>query len=137
MTYSEKLKDPRWQKKRLEIMNRDDFKCVYCNNNELTLHVHHLRYSKEPWNINNDYLITLCENCHDEEHNSRKSNEDYLLDVLKVKKFSTNDIVVLVGALERIECEYNSEEIMLIISYALVCKFDEISKMFFDYYNGI
>ena len=30
MGYSEKLKDPRWQKKRLEILERDNFRCQYC-----------------------------------------------------------------------------------------------------------
>jgi hypothetical protein len=39
MTYSEKLKDPRWQKKRLEVMKRDDFKCKLCNDETTTLQI--------------------------------------------------------------------------------------------------
>jgi len=31
LTYSEKLKDPRWQKKRLEILSRDNFTCETAN----------------------------------------------------------------------------------------------------------
>jgi predicted nucleic-acid-binding Zn-ribbon protein len=64
MNYSDKLKDPRWQKKRLLIMSRDEFKCRMCGDSESTLHVHHLKYSKDPWDVPNKDLITLCEDCH-------------------------------------------------------------------------
>lgn len=69
MDYQEKLKDPRWQKKRLEILNRDSFTCKRCDNKEKPLHVHHIFYSKktDPWEIDNGFLITLCEDCHDED----------------------------------------------------------------------
>ncbi len=67
MNYSEKLKDPRWQKKRLEIMQRDNFKCAYCEDPETTLSVHHLIYLKnaDPWDYPNNLLYTLCPNCHE------------------------------------------------------------------------
>ena len=65
MTYSEKLKDPKWQKKRLEILNRDKFTCRLCNDKETTLHVHHNKYSNNPWDTDIDDLITLCCDCHD------------------------------------------------------------------------
>lgn len=29
--YSQKLLDPRWQRKRLEILQRDDFTCQVCS----------------------------------------------------------------------------------------------------------
>jgi hypothetical protein len=66
MDYAEKLKDPRWQKKRLEILNRDHWTCKYCGEKERTLHVHHLFYfkDKDPWEVNNGFLVTLCEGCH-------------------------------------------------------------------------
>ena len=64
MTYSEKLRDPRWQRKRLEIMQRDEFACRACGNKENTLNVHHLEYSGNPWDAENDSLVTLCQNCH-------------------------------------------------------------------------
>jgi 5-methylcytosine-specific restriction endonuclease McrA len=69
-TYADKLKDPRWQKKRLEIMQRDGFKCAACKNNENTLHVHHIRYiaRKSPWEAPNRDLITLCDTCHEAWH---------------------------------------------------------------------
>jgi hypothetical protein len=65
-TYSEKLKDPRWQRKRLEIMQRDNFKCSQCHNGDITLNVHHWQYSKEPWDAKNEDLTTVCHLCHKE-----------------------------------------------------------------------
>lgn len=68
MTYSEKLRDPRWQRKRLEILNRDDFTCRDCGDKDHTLHIHHCLYGrgKEPWEAPADELRTLCEECHEE-----------------------------------------------------------------------
>lgn len=67
MTYKSKLKDPRWQKKRLEIFNRDKWMCRHCSCEDKTLHVHHKEYIKDldPWEYDNKYLITLCEDCHE------------------------------------------------------------------------
>lgn len=65
-SYSEKLKDPRWQKKRLEILQRDRFACVACLATEKTLHVHHCCYTgkTDPGDYESPLLITLCEDCH-------------------------------------------------------------------------
>ena len=65
MTYSEKLRDPRWQKLRLMVMERDEFECRHCGDKKSTLHVHHLEYRKDPWDAIPDHLITLCEKCHE------------------------------------------------------------------------
>lgn len=63
--YTELLKDPRWQRKRLEILNRDDFTCVFCGAKDQTLHVDHKRYARGgPWNVDDKDLQTLCEICH-------------------------------------------------------------------------
>lgn len=70
MTYAEKLKDPRWQRKRLEVLNRDSFKCRKCGNDKQTLHVHHTGYRNghEPWEYQGEELLTLCEACHSKQH---------------------------------------------------------------------
>jgi 5-methylcytosine-specific restriction endonuclease McrA len=64
--YAEKLKDPRWQKKRLEIFERDGWKCVACKSTDNSLNVHHLQYrkGKDPWDYSGFELATLCEPCH-------------------------------------------------------------------------
>ena len=74
--YSEYLKNPKWQKKRLEILSRDNFSCVVCGNGietDTALHVHHLSYMKGrmPWEYDNSNFVTLCEHCHSEVHNKR------------------------------------------------------------------
>ena len=66
MSYSQKLKDPRWQKKRLEIFNRDEFTCRDCGAKDKTLHVHHCHYDRrEPWEMAEALLLTLCDQCHE------------------------------------------------------------------------
>lgn len=66
MTYAEKLKDPRWQKKRLEILERDNWQCMCCGAKDETLHVHHIFYFPrcDPWEVHNGFLVTFCKNCH-------------------------------------------------------------------------
>lgn len=65
-SYSDKLKNPKWQKKRLDILNRDKFTCQLCNSTEDTLHVHHKTYEKgvDPWGYEDCNLITYCMICH-------------------------------------------------------------------------
>lgn len=66
VSYAEMLKDPRWQKRKTEILNRDNFTCQLCGNTEKTLHVHHKYYleNHKPWEYGDSVLITLCEDCH-------------------------------------------------------------------------
>jgi hypothetical protein len=64
ISYKEKLLDPRWQKKRLEVLERDNWTCQSCKETQKTLHVHHQKYSRAPWSIKSDFLITYCERCH-------------------------------------------------------------------------
>ncbi len=87
--YSEKLKDPRWQKMRLMILERDGWKCRNCGAEDKTLHVHHLAYSPgvEPWNYDIDILETLCEECHEAESLNRQEWEYQLLKQLKLWGF--------------------------------------------------
>lgn len=66
MTYSEKLRRPEWQRKRLQILERDNWICTSCLAKDKNLQVHHVVYykKKEPWQYP-DYLYqTLCEECH-------------------------------------------------------------------------
>ena len=80
--YMQKLKDPRWQKKRLEIMQRDNFTCQLCGDTKETLVVHHYKYAGDPWGVDDEYLITLCQDCHDSEHALIKETKPLLLDTM-------------------------------------------------------
>lgn len=73
MKYQEQIKHPKWQQKRLEILNRDGFKCCECGANEKELHVHHLIYIKGNliWEYDNKCLISLCSEHHKLWHKSK------------------------------------------------------------------
>lgn len=64
--YAQKLLDPRWQRLRLEILNRDEWACQHCGNKEATLHVHHTYYEfrNDPWEYPTESLVSYCEGCH-------------------------------------------------------------------------
>ena len=66
MTYSEKLKDPRWQRRRLEVLEAAQWKCERCDAGNKTLHVHHnfYRSKTEPWEYPHHAFAALCEECH-------------------------------------------------------------------------
>jgi len=66
--YSELLKDPRWQRKRLEVLESDNFTCQWCGERTKTLHVHHFVYRGLPWEIDPGDVATICEDCHWLEH---------------------------------------------------------------------
>lgn len=69
-SYYELLRDPRWQRKRLEVMNRAGFKCERCADDKRTLNVHHRYYrdSVLPWDYPEDCYECLCEPCHEKGH---------------------------------------------------------------------
>lgn len=70
MSYSDQLRDPRWQRRRLEIMSRADFSCEKCHSATKTLHVHHKQYraGARPWEYADNELECLCDDCHGAEH---------------------------------------------------------------------
>jgi hypothetical protein len=78
--YSRKLKDPRWQRRRLEIFQRDDWRCTNCWARDKTLHCHHIEYisGADPWDHSPEMLTTLCETCHNLAHSDYSEVVEYL-----------------------------------------------------------
>lgn len=66
MTYAEKLKDPRWQKRRLSVLEAAKWACEDCRAKDKELQVHHCVYIKglEPWEYDISLLMCLCSYCH-------------------------------------------------------------------------
>ncbi len=93
LTYGEKLKSPKWQKRRLQVMGRDKFKCLLCGDYESELHVHHTKYFNEPWNVPTAFLKTVCHQCHWAVEMAKKYDADFPLK--SVKRINENCIVVL------------------------------------------
>ncbi len=75
MSYSDQLKHPFWQRKRLEVMESAGFACECCGDKETTFHVHHKRYVKGRlvWEYEGHELQLLCAHCHASEHESQES----------------------------------------------------------------
>ena len=87
--YAEKLLDPRWQKKRLEILQRDNFTCRFCEDKTTTLHIHHFNYPKSgnPWDSHEIDLITYCSHCHALAEYVKKHKDDICIhDYIHAKK---------------------------------------------------
>jgi len=85
MSYSDKLKHPKWQKKRLEILNRDSWACKYCSDTESQLHVHHLKYTtKEPYDELSENLVATCQDCH------------RLLEAIKLSTYNNYSSIILI-----------------------------------------
>ena len=91
-TYSEKLKSPKWQKKRLEILQRDKFTCVLCGDTETELHINHLKYTGEPYDAPNEDLETLYKVCHKLKHSLDDLHK--ITKASKVKDIYGNNILV-------------------------------------------
>ncbi len=76
--YAAKYRHPKWQKKRLEVMERDGFKCFKCESEDNTLNVHHAYYvtGRDIWDYPMHSLKTLCEDCHKSEHEKKDYADD-------------------------------------------------------------
>jgi len=61
-------------------MERDGWKCRRCSNDQITLNVHHLKYfpDRDPWDYSEELLVTLCEDCHNKEHQSKVKTREIL-----------------------------------------------------------
>jgi len=80
MNYSAQLRDRRWQRKRLKILERDSWrcqnpKCARPDDDAVFLVVHHhvYRTGKMAWEYADADLITFCDRCHSILH--RKDHE--------------------------------------------------------------
>ena len=92
MTYSEQLRHPNWQRKRLEVLSDANFECEDCGSKDNTLHVHHRQYFKGrlAWEYERHELAVLCEECHEMAH----SVDDRLKKILSVA--GSNDALAMI-----------------------------------------
>lgn len=134
-TYSELLKDPRWQKKRLKILDRDGFECKNCGDTTKTLHVHHRRYinGRNPWEYEDSNLVTLCCDCHKIEGDVY---DDELHDFVAViqESFLSKELHILTEGFVSLRSNHSHETIAKIIRHIFSdwVLFNELSERYFE-----
>ena len=106
-SYNSKLRDARWQRKRLEVMNRDKWTCRCCGvyGDGVVFNVHHAYYEsgKNPWEYPSDSLVTWCSDCHSIMH-------DYLQILNKsVCNMTGARISALMAHIQELERESNDK----------------------------
>jgi len=110
--YALKLKDPGWQKRRLEILGRDEWTCQKYYGSEHTLHVHHRWYEngKAPWDAPDEALVALCEMCHKEETKRRRGVEAGFVLALR-RHFLSDEVEAIAKALSNM-AEFHIPSVM-------------------------
>ena len=94
--FKEGFKSPKWQKLRLEVLDRDGWKCVRCGDDKSQLHVHHPVYNPDfiyPYSYSAQELVSLCDGCHEDEHLVLKVNQaEVLLCLVRVGYYGAYDL---------------------------------------------
>ena len=136
--YSEKFKDPRWQKKRLEILKRDKFSCQVCFDEKSTLHIHHKYYEgfKDPWEYSDSCLITLCFECHESEQLEKKQYEHLLIKTLYNIGFMADDLREIASGFSRFKIRHTNQVVASALSFFLSNKINHI-KIIDDYFKNL
>ena len=131
--YSEKLRDPRWQKKRLEIMQRDEFTCQSCYDSESTLNVHHMWYErgKDPWDYSDKCFVTLCEECHAVESQDRQEQEQLLLLACREQRFFADNLNNIACAIGCLKASKPPDVVSHVIAWAIQHRIETIIDMYF------
>jgi hypothetical protein len=129
-TYAEKLKDPRWQKLRLKVLERDGWRCTHCDDAATTLHVHHKLYlrGREPWDYDPSLLCTLCEPCHAIETESGRPCLERLLSALAARDCHGTALEALAEGIEGLPKDVD----LVNLFYALRCFGKEIAPALID-----
>lgn len=113
--YADQLKDPRWQRKRLQILERDNWVCTNCGNANNTLHVHHRYYvhGAAPWDYDDSSLVTLCGVCHRLEHALVKRASDEIAKCMCMSGFSGQSMLLVASLILDIgtRCGFNDKAI--------------------------
>lgn len=100
MTYAEQLKSPKWQRKRLQVFERDKFTCQICDCGDDQLQVHHKSYDStyqtKAWEYPDHIYQTLCCICHKELTDHIKLHgDDKEFSVYRVKRAGNTDAILV------------------------------------------
>lgn len=125
MSYAKKLQNPLWQKKRLEILQRDEFKCLHCGCDDKELHVHHrwYQFGKDIWDYPDTCFETLCFECHEYIEMCIKSSTTDMQLIVRKTLLAQDDFDVINRLLIHLSDEgyrnYNSRKLVDAIDYII------------------
>lgn len=110
--YMKLLRDPRWQEKRLRVMEAAGFKCQECGAADKTFNVNHGYYEKgkKPWEYPICDLRCLCEPCHERWHEVQKIFRRRLASI------TIHQMVQVIGYFMALELPRHPERMVTFIS---------------------
>jgi hypothetical protein len=79
--YKKQYRNKKWNLFAEKVKNRDDYKCIKCNREDVILQVHHLKYKSglNIWDYPLSDCVTLCKGCHANEHNIGEPKDGWVL----------------------------------------------------------
>lgn len=89
--YSDKLNDARWLRLKHQILERDRYRCLYCDLPSGDLLVRHIVHNRcEPWEYEPEMYVTVCPAC----NHDRQPILDRLLNAIRsaVKNVPTDQL---------------------------------------------
>lgn len=113
MTYFQQIKHPNWQRKRLEVLEENNFECINCGAKDQELHVHHPYYRKGAmvWEYESSELQCLCHKCHKDAHE--------LDERIKKALALCRDKERVLGYISAMNCTFSERKALPISSYEL------------------
>lgn len=108
--YKSQYTHPKWQKRRLEMLEAANFQCQSCEETEKTLHVHHKRYVKgrDVWDYGDEELEVLCEDCHKHEHFQKDELNKMLASMSSIQ---IADLICIVAGMQSYLMEIDDEQL--------------------------
>jgi len=121
----------------LKILERDDFACQYCGDTEKTLHVHHKIYftNYNPWDYEDNILMTLCDDCHRDVHTGMDEALTDLCESVKSAGFLPKDVLELANGFRIMPLVHLPEVIASVISRT--CSDSDLQNMAMDNFFAI
>ena len=101
-SFSNAYSDPRWQKLRLRVFERDNYTCQFCGNTSIQQHAHHKWYRDGllAYQYELKELITLCSICHQKTHDIQEKELKKASQFLKYIFFNPIDFQKLLTCMD-------------------------------------
>lgn len=134
--YLDLLRNPLWQKKRLDIMNRDNWTCAECKsglNDAKTLHVHHIKYvfGRDPWDYPDANFETLCEDCHADRHDKKKVQAEPLIGTSEEDDSMNAAFAILYADLKKEISRLTKDDVDVLQQVTFITQYENVQVEYF------